>query len=805
LALLLALELVVGQPGAQQSAAREGVRLARQVGDLDRAESILRSALSKDRSEMPSDHAAWVRIELANLCAERSRIEEALDLREQAIEFVAPEDRRALLLQLAQDAGGISDWKRAAQVYEGLLEREPADRELWQPLLEAYRKLGNTERLVSLIEQTIPLVESAKARARLRLEQAQVLLQQPGTESVAADLLKEILQDDPTHLEAAVMFSGVLEKLGRQHELTDLLAMQLDSAKDRQDIPSIVSITMRLGSLLEQQQRAGEALDLYRGALEWDRSCREMLSAVLRLAMNTGDRDLVADSMESLLKSETGAEASALAARLVALREELFDPPGAERALELGFDKNPADEPTREALLERYRTRSDHQAIARVLQRAIQARPGDHGLLERLVEAQRNAGEPEGALAIINDLIDKEPQNATLLRKRAVLHSELGRDRDALADLERIQLSKGERAEELVLALERAAKSSDSEVSRRATLRLADILESTGQVDSARERLSALIKQAPKDRDSLRKLADLETRAENWSAASTAFRKLLALVEGAALVDTALELAAVCRRADRPEDARAALERAVWVEPNRPGLREQLRELYELTGANRELAQLVLQDAAAEKEVSGRLQGLLRAGELLIGPDGDVNEAVKVLEEARGLSPESMDGIVLLARAYSAAGRSEEGLTLLNQTIEAHRGRRSKALLDVYQEVSRIQLAEGFLSDALSALSKAFDLDMKNFNLAMQVGRLAMEMREEEAATRAFRAVTMLRTDESGAPVPHTLRAEAHYQLALLAQNKGDSKRAKVLAVKALSEDPELEPAKVLLSQIEGT
>jgi Tfp pilus assembly protein PilF len=72
-------------------------------------------------------------------------------------------------------------------------------------------------------------------------------------------------------------------------------------------------------------------------------------------------------------------------------------------------------------------------------------------------------------------------------------------------------------------------------------------------------------------------------------------------------------------------------------------------------------------------------------------------------------------------------------------------------------------------------------------------------------ASRAFRAVTMLRPgDEDGAEaVTLELRAHAQYQLALLAQRAGDPRRAKVLASKALSENPEHELARQLLPELE--
>ena len=68
------------------------------------------------------------------------------------------------------------DFELAAQVYEQLLEAEPGDQEIWEPLLDVYRKLGAKQKLVALIDQTVTLVDSVGARGRLRLEQAHVLL-----------------------------------------------------------------------------------------------------------------------------------------------------------------------------------------------------------------------------------------------------------------------------------------------------------------------------------------------------------------------------------------------------------------------------------------------------------------------------------------------------------------------------------------------------------------------------------------------------------------------------------------------------
>ena len=58
----------------------------------------------------------------------------------------APVERRALLLDVAHAAmGPLSDLRRAARIYAALRVQEPANREIWGPLLEIYRKLEAAE------------------------------------------------------------------------------------------------------------------------------------------------------------------------------------------------------------------------------------------------------------------------------------------------------------------------------------------------------------------------------------------------------------------------------------------------------------------------------------------------------------------------------------------------------------------------------------------------------------------------------------------------------------------------------------
>jgi tetratricopeptide (TPR) repeat protein len=139
-----------------------------------------------------------------------------------------------------------------------------------------------------------------------------------------------------------------------------------------------------------------------------------------------------------------------------------------------------------------------------------------------------------------------------------------------------------------------------------------------------------------------------------------------------------------------------------------------------------------------------------------------------------------------------------------NECAAAFKGRRSKDLSVVYREISNIHLEAADLRSALEALSKAFDMDLRNGDLAMQLGHLALDLGEDETASRAFRSVTMMKTKQLGSDdgaVPEA-KAVAYYHLSRIARTQGDLRKARLMASKAVSEDPKHADAQALLKEL---
>jgi tetratricopeptide (TPR) repeat protein len=785
---------------------REAVALALGASDEPLAESILTKVLERD-PKLDAAHAVWARIALAELCRKRGELKQAADLKEVAAGAATAEERRALLLEVARLAmGPLNELDRAARIFADLRVREPADREIWEPLLEIYRKLEATESLISLIAETLPLIESAAERSRLRLEQATVLLRSPETELEASDLLREVLDEDPSQVEAAMLLSGILEKSGQTEELVKLLRRQLDSAKDRGDVASIISMSMRLGALLEERGRVTGALDVYHAALDWDASGKAPLQAIVRLSEGRGDPFEIAEALEKLLAVETGEAAATLAMRLFTLRSEQGDSALAERALEAGLKAHPASIELSELLIARYQARGAYKELSALLRQAFDRAPDNLSLLASLLDAYRKIDAFEEGAAAVTTALEKAP-SAALFRERATLYESLGKTAEALADFEMAFSTGGmDHLQDFVQALEREAARTEPPLDRAIKLRLSEVLCDTGFPDAGRAHLAELLKRDAKDKGALRALTKLEYKEQRWDAASSTYRRLLPLEEGEALIEVALKLADACERANRVADARSGLERALKASPSNASVRARLCEVYEKVGAHGPLAQLILEDAAKETDVSGRFALLLKAASLLLGQEGNPTQAAQVLEEARTLRPEDDEGILLLGRAYAAQGRVPDALNLFRATLVQRKGRRSKQLSAMHREISRIHLKDGDLPSALQALTKAFDMDLHNGEIALELGMLAKDLNDQELASRAFRSVTFMKAAPLGTTDGATPAAKglSYFFLGQMAREKGDVRKARLMAQKAVIEDPNLEQAKTLLEELKS-
>lgn len=851
-AVIFALETIADRSDDPAPHLRDAYEVSERLEDSELSERLLRRIVPSSNVG-DSEEVAWALTALAERRFAAGDAHEAADLWERAARVSEPDEQRALLLRVADIAARLlASPKRAIALYEELRAREPADRDLWAPLVELHRAQGDTKALADLIDQTIPLVDDMHERAGLRFSLATML--ESSDPARAADVLSEAIEEDPTHQDAAALLVRLYEATGRSDQLVTLLERQLDVAKDASDKDRVVAIGLRVASLKEQAGDEDAALEGFHGVLDWDEKNITALRAVMRIAERREDSLVQSDLLDRLLEVETGEEAGNAALRLADLKQAAGDWEGVERALLVGLKANEASPQLRQRLGALYAEREDKVGLARLsamearvvpdpelrkqllvkageslrdegamkdaadaFESALEVDPLDRDILFSFMDACANTAQHARAIAAVDRAIDHDPadDDAWLYFSRAVLREAVGDSDLALDDLEQAfdQSGGGYHAElraHLEAALVRVAR--DPSASRRSELeirlRLAEVAAQSGDPDSARVVVDEVLRRDPRSVVALLTLARIEERSGRLAEAADVYAHVAGIAEGAELTSCALRLQDLARRIGRPEVARGALERAAGASPGDTKLRAALRSVYEDSGAIGELADMLIEEARANDDESARYDTLLEAARLLLYGTGDASlgpamaeRSIAVLEEAAPMRPDDPDVILLLCDAFGAAGRIDDARARLAQVIGGYRGKRSKELGQAYYTLYRVEARDGNLTEAMAALSKAFDNQPQNGGIALELGQLALDLDDQDVAQRAFRAVTLMKVDGSSGVTTQD-RALAYFQLGSLAVRQGDNRRAKLMLDKSLAEDPSLAEARELLARL---
>lgn len=838
-------------PNVGTAPLREAAELTIQIGDEQAADAILREIFQLDQTPSALPDVIWALTTLADRVLTRGDADLSASLKERAAELANPEERRHLLLEVAALARGpLQDTTRAAKIYETLLADSPGDPTLWRPLTVILRSSGEDTRLATLLEQLMLIVDGP-TRSDLQRELIDLLLrgravsQQEGIQR-AITLLQDALADSPGDTLLTTRLAELLERTGDQQQLARLLEQQLDYARSQGTNEEVASLSLRLGQLLEQLEQAPKALDIYHIGLDAEPTHKELLRSILKLIEQREDTSETTEILERLLRVEHGPTAVELALRLAALHETNWNPEGTVLALELGFKAHP-DPTLRDQLAEHYKDNSSWEKLAELftqdaeaqsstqlrvsslckaaeiqqkhlnnpttsadlLQQALSLTPTDPQVLQALLDVLLTTPTSVNlrrATDAISFSLEHRPQDAHLLRLRGEVFAKSGAFDAALQDLE-VSIAKGNREAKSLrkTTLQEAIASSKIPSTLRPwRLRLAALLQEESDTDGARSLLEIANREEPGTPEILQAIIHLERKAQRWDALIAPLKKLAEKSDGSQLTSIAKDLADIANRAGKPAEARSLLERALQATPGESNLRASLRTLYETIGARRELAQLLREDADLLREPGPRFEALLAAARLLLDPQqGDPLLASKILDEARVLRPDDLELALLLAETHTHARRPREALQVLDRVVATQRGRRSKILGQLYLNKARIELSLGERSTALASFNRAFDNDSSNGNLALELGTLALELNDEQAATRAFRAITLMKIVPSAEDgTTSAAKAQAYYQLSLLALGQADRRKARLLAEKAITEDPSLEVARTLRDEL---
>ncbi len=818
---------------------REAVDLAVDQGQEQRAEALLVRAVAAARDTADGlGSAPWAVLALAERRLAAGDLNQARDLTYEVAPIAEAEQVDGLAMRIATRALAHRKVDLAADVYEFLRERSPADRAVWQPLLTIYRELGDGDRLGSVISSTLPNLITPAERNALRLEHARFLIENLKRYHDALDILRDCLADDADNLEAAELYESTLRNLGDDDGIAEFLWSRFEDAQKRGHRDSTIDVALRLGDLL-QKTESPDAIRVYRAALIIAPDDREILRRVVgQLGDNDNPRE-GAVLMERLLAVETPERAPELAGKLASMWEAAGDSRGVQRTLELAHGSAPQDQAIHDRLEKWYRDNELWAELADLMTRDAERLPDD-AAVQRLREAAATysgfLGQPLKAAEVLRKARQRSPHvielvtdhaaalaaageldaaqraigealatvsgsgRTELLLLRANFRQQLGDDASAVTDLtDAYALDKERVTETLVNGLERlrgrAERDGDLATERTATLKLASLLNAHGEIERGRGFLVAWIERDPRDAEPLYMLCDLDESIQHWDGVSAAATRLAYVTEGDAQVQAALRAATSAAAAGRPADAVPVLEVVHQAQPGVEVLRDKLRETYEAAGEYRLLAGVLLADADHGSDPQSRYANYKRAAELYLYQLEDAPAAQGPAQRALELQPEDHGALMLNVDVLITSGQLEDAGRTLEAAIAAQK-KRTPELAVLQQRMGRVASMLGDKDGQLNWLKKAFDVDRKNAEVAAELAQLATEIGDYELALKPLRAITLM---DNPAPVtrPMALLWEAKIEHA-----RGNRAKAELWAKKALREDPAFADAQQFLDEL---
>lgn len=817
---------------------REAVNKARELGETERAERLMERAVEIANASGEGLYALdWALLGLAEAAKDRGDVDDAVKWLEQAADVADAEPLFALCREVAALGGegdGEGDQTIAARLYEKLRERDPTAREAWEPLVEIYANMGDIDSLERVVRETLDGLQEVNDRNTLRVGLARALLGDEDRTEDAIGVLRDALFDEPGHTEALGLLTTSLERAGKQDELVDLLRDQLIGAQDRGDAAAAKATAMRLGPMMDPD----DALQVYRDALALGDDA-ELLSVLLQALGEDHDPVERASLGERLLKLADGDEAATLALELADSYTALEDSDGHLRVLELGLERAPSNTTIRERLEQHYRERGDAAGLARILEatargaadperkltllreaadvharelgdptRAVEllneAReiaPDDPNIAVVMSTCMTMSGDAAGAIAMLTETIDNagEEHLLALLKARAAARRATDDDEGAIADLEQAWAhAPTEVGKELFDALEdrrmRASMNNETDVERDATMRAIEVLMDLGDRDRAATMLTDWTGRAPDDVDALRKLRDIEHADGRWEDLARTSMQLIDVETGDEQVASAAMLLEAYVQVGAPDHARETLERVWAQQPENPLIRVEIRRLYELIGANQELAKLLIEEAATLDSEEEKVAHLRWAGEALLSV-GDIQSAIPALTQVLDIKADDAQSRCLLADANVMMGRFPEAHALLDEAISTLR-RSAPELHMFHHRKAYVFHAAGDHQGQLESLKKAHQAARKNGQIAAELADLAEALEQWDLAVSTLRTIT---TIDDGCPIAP---ADALVRQGRIAHRLGDDKRARLCARRAAMTDAEAESVKAFLAEL---
>lgn len=616
--------------------------LLRLAGRLDEAGAAYRQAAARD----PAGPLPLVA--QAELASARGKPEEAAAFYESALAKLPANDRREpdLLLKLGAARLAAGRLKEAAESWERLVSRAPADVALRRRLVQTYETSGLPEQAIAHLEYLAAHAEPAERAPALR--DLARLREAHGDFGPAREALETGLaltaREHWLHADFERSLIRLYQRAGRTPDLQ--ARWEADAARTPKDLDGYA----RLAALAREQGDPAAQRRWLEKIVALSPGNRDDARQLARLLADAGERERAATIYDGLLKARPRD------LELVLARAELDVQMGRDPAAVAWLEAGMGDEAWNAAALEFFLRHHLDEAAERRLRAEVAAQPGAQEpplALAQFLFTHRKSAEGRAALEAFVAAAPDAPARAQRLERAAEAYRQGNQPEDALRCWDEAARLAPSSPAPLAAAANALAARGDAPGAAERMRRAVDLTPAGPARVEADRRLFGLLNATPPAPVG-NGLSRLRPRERLASAAAEQIRLLGEAARDQPTVDNLLRLARWQSWARTPREAVASAERAVALDPSSIPAHELLVSLAAENGDRAESARRLGEMLAIDPE--RKAHWLKALADLRLG-EGDIDRALGFYDEAARVSPGSFDALSDLAIAQQRADR----------------------------------------------------------------------------------------------------------------------------------------------------
>jgi tetratricopeptide (TPR) repeat protein len=609
----------------------------------------------------------------------------------------------------------LNNYDAALAAYQRVLELDPTNSEAMEDMASIYKKQGDWNKLISILEKRLPFTEDNEEKAYFLKEIAnikEVKLQEP---IMAARTYEEVFSVVSDDLEAI----NALEKIYENNELWEQLAAVLKRKIESVESAEEARLARRdLGFLLAKHlDNPNRAMDILEHLVEVMHDDLKLIRVLLDLYESTGRmRDYLKGAEILAQKTEVESEKIDLYKRIAS--EYLLNANTRMKAAE-NFEKvlelKPEAEDVYDALEGIYEGENQWRKLVDTLESHIMIVDSDNAKAKLF----RHLGK------VYHEELENHEEARTALEKSYKLQN---------SDLKTVKLLSGVYSElglyeENIPLLNKLIKKAESDSEKSSAYEQLGISQlELKQLEEAEKTLHDSLELKDDSFPTLKGLGDVYYGQGQWTRAVSYYEKAMKCTSNKLKLGDLVAKAAdiLSEKLNDSEKAVKFYEKLLEYSPGHPKAIRILADYY-VEKEEYEKAVPLMNVVASEAEQlpkHERVQLYLKAGKIALAVD-EIDKATDYLEKARSLEPTSLEVLLELAELRYTKEEWDGALSLYQALLVAHRDAIStEKIAQIYVRLGGIKEKKNDTLKAISFYDKALEADKKNADAAEALLRL---------------------------------------------------------------------------------